>query len=213
MDAVLQWLSSTLALLPAGLIAGVGFGAGSGAVKWLKESTQRRREQRGAGKAGALELVPLLTKFARECDSRWCCNTYQEPCYNNMPKLPAFPDNLTWTALPQKTAGAIRALPNEIDAAESDIKFEEYPGQRYEIASERYILVGYRAGQLSDDLRYHFRQGRYKSTTEYDFQSNLRRQHRRLYRGRLRRWASRLKRRLRRVGNRISALTAPTGAA
>jgi hypothetical protein len=46
MDAVLQWLSTALALLPAGLIAGVGIGAGGEAVKWLKESSQRRREQR-----------------------------------------------------------------------------------------------------------------------------------------------------------------------
>jgi hypothetical protein len=122
MDAVPQWLSSALALLPAGLIAGFGIGAGTEAVKWLKESSQRRREQRDAGEAAALELVPLLTKFARECDSRWCWNEYQEPCYCDMPKLPAFRDNLTWTALPQKTAGAIRALPNEIDDAESDIK-------------------------------------------------------------------------------------------
>jgi hypothetical protein len=139
-----------------------------------------------------------------------------------MPKLPPFPNNLTWAALPHKTAGAVRALPNEIDDAESHIKFEEYPGQRYESASRRYIIVGYRVAQLADDLRYHFGQGRYKSTTEYDFQSNLRRQHRRPYRGRLRRacdyvrysrWASRLKRRLRRVGKRISSITAPTGAA
>jgi hypothetical protein len=222
MDAVLQWLSSALALLPAGLIAGVGIGAGAEAVKWLKESSQRRREQHNAGEAAALELVPLLTKFARECDSRWCENEYQDPCNCNMPKLPAFPDNLTWTALPQKIAGAIRALPNEIDDAESDIRFEEYPGQRYESASKRYILVGRRAAQLADDLRYHFGQGRFKSTTKYDFQSNLRRQHRRLYRGRLRRaydyvrynpWSSRLKRRLRRLGKRISSITAPTGAA
>jgi hypothetical protein len=222
MDAVTQWLSSALALLPAGLIAGLGIGARSEAVKWLKESSQRRREQRDAGEATALELVPLLTKFARKCDSRWCYNEYQEPCYCDMPKLAAFPDNLTWTVLPQKTAGAIRALPNEIDDAESDIKFEEYTGQRYESASRRYILVGYRAAQLADDLRYYFGQGRYKGTTEYDFQSNLRRQHGRLCRGRLRRacdylrysrWVSRLKRRLRRVGKRISSITAPTGAA
>jgi hypothetical protein len=212
MDAVLQWLSSALALLPAGLIAGVCIGAGGEAVKWLKESSQRRREQRDAGKAAALELIPLLSKFARECDSRWCYNEYQEPWYDDMPKLPAFPDNLTWTAFPQKTAGAIRALPNEIDDAESNIKFEEHPSERYESASRHYILVGYRAAQLADDLRYHFGQGRYKSTTEYDFQSNLRREHRRLYRGRLRRACSRLKRRLRRVGKRISSITAPTGA-
>lgn len=120
LDAVLQWLSSALALLPAGLIAGFGIGAGTEAVKWLKESSQRRREQCDAGEAAALELVPLLTKFAR-----WWYNEYQEPWHCDMPKLPAFPDNLTWTAFPQKTAGAIRALPNEIDDAESDIKFEE----------------------------------------------------------------------------------------
>ncbi|HEU0215582.1 MAG TPA: hypothetical protein VFQ90_02905 [Stellaceae bacterium] len=220
MDGLLQWLSSALALLPAGLIAGVGIGAGTEAVKWLKESSQRRREQRDAGNAAALELVPLLTKFARECDSRWCCNEYQERCYYDMPKLPAFPDNLTWTALPQKAAGAIRALPNELDAAESNIKFEEFPDQRYESASRHYILVGNRAAQLADELRHHFGQGRYKSTTEYDFQSNLRHQRRRLYRGRFRRscdyvrysrWASRLKRRLRRVGKCISSATGPTG--
>jgi len=220
--------------LPAGLIAGVGIGASAEAVKWLKESLQRRREQRDAGAAAALELVPMLTKFARECDSRRCCNEYEEPYYFDMPKLPAFPDNLTWMALPQKAAGAIRALPNEIDDAESDIKFEEYPDKRYESASRRYILVGYRAAQLADDLRYHFDKGRYKSTTEYDFQSNLRRQRRSLYRGRLRRscyyvrysrsvsrlkrrlrrvgLVSRLKRQLRRVGKRISSITAPTGA-
>jgi hypothetical protein len=181
-----------------------------------KGSSQRRRKQRDAGEAAALELVPLLTKFARECDSRWCYNEYQEARYCDMPKLPAFPDNLMWTALPQKIAGAIRALPNEIDDAESDIKFEEYPGQRYESASRRYILVGDRAAQLAGDLRYRFGQGRYKSTAEYDFQSNLRRHHRRLYRGRPRRaydyvrysrWASRLKRRVRRVGKRISSIT------
>jgi hypothetical protein len=208
MDTVLQWLSSALALLPAGLIAGVGIGAGAEAVKWLKESSLRRRGQHDAGAAAALELVPLLTKFARECNSLWCYNEY-EPYYYNMPKLPAFPDNLTWTSLPQKTAGAIRALPNEIEAAENAINFEEHtPRQRCESASEFYILVGYRAAQLADDLRHHFDQGRYKSTTEYDFQSNLRRQHRHLYRGRLRRsryyvWCSRSvsrrKRRPRRV--------------
>jgi hypothetical protein len=70
MGAALYWLSSALALLPAGLIAGVGIGAAAEAVKWLKESSQRRRERRDAGGAAALELVPLLTKFARECDSR-----------------------------------------------------------------------------------------------------------------------------------------------
>jgi len=113
-------------------------------------------------------------------------------------------------------------LPNEIDDARSDIKFEEYPGQRYESASRRYVLVGYRAVQLADELRYYYGQGRYRSTTEYDFQSNLRHEYRRVYRGRLRRacdyvryhrWASRLKRRLRHMGKRISAITAPTGAA
>jgi hypothetical protein len=225
MGAVLQGLSRALALLPAGLIAGVGFGAGSEAVKWLKESSQRRREQRDAGRAAALELVPLLTKLARECDRRWCCNKYEEPYYYDMPKLPAFPDNLTWTVLPQKIAGAIRALPNEIDDAESDIKFADYP-ERYESASRCYILVGYRAALLADDLRYHFGRGRYKITAEYDFQSslrreyrNLRREQRRQYRDRMRRavrhseWAWRLSRQLRRVGKRISSITAPTGAA
>lgn len=221
MDAV-QWLSSALALLPAGLIAGVGCGAGAGAMTWLKEGSQRRRERRDAGKAAALELVPLLTKFARECDSRWCCNEYEAPSYHDMPKLPTFPENLTWTALPQRTAAAIRALPDEIDNAESYIKSEEFPGQRYENASRLYILVGYRVAQLADHLRYHFGQGRYKSATEYDFRSNLRRQRRRLYRGPLRRpwdglrnsrWVGRLKRALRRTGKRISSKTEPTGAA
>jgi hypothetical protein len=218
----LQWLSNALALMPAGLIAGFGIGAGAEAIKWLKESSQRRRERQDAGKAAALELVPLLTMFARECDSRWCRNEYEEPYYYDMPKLPAFPDNLMWTALPQKVAAAIRALPNEIENAEHWIKFEEYPGQRYEDASKHYILIGCRAMQLADDLRYHFGQGRYKSTTEYNFQSHLRRQHRRVYRGRFRRardyvrqswWVSRLRRRLHRGGKRISSITAPTSAA
>ena len=80
MDTVLQWLSSALALLPAGLIAGVGIGAGAEAVKWLKESSLRRREQHDAGAAVALELVPLLTKFARECNSLWCYNEYEPTC-------------------------------------------------------------------------------------------------------------------------------------
>ena len=220
MDALLQWLSGALALLPAGLIAGVGIGAGAETVRWLKERSQRRKEQRYAGEAAALELVPLLTEFARECSNRWCENEYQGPYYSDMPKLPAFPDNLTWTALPQKTAGAIRVLPNEICAAERDIKFEEYPGQRYEYASRCYILFGCRASQIANDLRRHFGQGRYRSTTEFDFQSHLRREHRRLHRGWLRRtcdcvwhsrWVSRLKRSLRHAGKRTSSIAAHTG--
>jgi hypothetical protein len=194
MDAVLQWLSSALALLPAGLIAGVGIGAGGEAVKWLKESSQRRREQRDAGNAATYELVLLLTKFARECERRWFVNEYQEPGYEDMPKLPAFPKNLTWTALPQKTAGAIRALPDEIDNAIPEwIKFEDDP-ERYETASRLYIRLGYEAAQLADDLRYHFGQGRYKSATDNDFQSSLRREYRNLRREERRRYRDRLRR-------------------
>jgi hypothetical protein len=204
------------------VIAGVfTLPASAKCVEWLRDAFRNRRVKRDAGKAAALELVPLLTKFPRECDSRWCCNEYQEPCCCDMPKLLPFPDNVTWVALPQKIAGAIRALPNEIDDSESDIRYEEYPGQRYESASRRYVLVGYRAVQLADVLRYHYGQGRYKSSTEYDFQSNLRRQRRCVYRSRLHRacdyvwysrWTSRLKRRLHRMGKRISSITALAGA-
>jgi hypothetical protein len=45
MNAVLKWLSGALALLPAGLVAGFGIGAGIEAVRWLKESSQWRRER------------------------------------------------------------------------------------------------------------------------------------------------------------------------
>jgi hypothetical protein len=222
LQQILREFPTAVAWLPT-VIAGVfALPASVKCVEWLRDWLQNRRVKRDAGKAAALELVPLLTKFARECDSRWSCNEYQESCYCDMPTLPPFSDNVTWAALPQKIAGTIRMLPNEIDDAQSDMKFEEYPGQRYESASRRYVLVGHRAAQLADELRYYYGQGRYKSTTEYDFQANLRRQYRRVYRGRLRRacdyvryhrWASRLKRRLRRVGKRISSIAAPTGAA
>jgi hypothetical protein len=187
LQQILREFPTAVAWLPT-VIAGVfTLPASVKCVEWLREELQIRRLKRDAGKAAALELVPL-----------------------------------TWAALPQKIAGTIRMLPNEIDDAQSDIKFEEYPGQRYESASRRYVLVGYRAVQLADELRYYYGQGRFKSTTEYNFQANLRRQYHRVYRGRLRhacdyvryhRWASRLKRRLRRVGERISSITTPTGAA
>ena len=90
---------------------------------WIRETIQRRQEQRLRGKALALELVRILTAYAQRCN--WLINTskYEQReegllghyDFPDMPPLPNGPTEL----LPSEVAAGLQDLRNEIEEAES----------------------------------------------------------------------------------------------
>jgi hypothetical protein len=102
---ILQFAATALALILAGLVAGVS----NKGFEWFKEIIQKRQKDHQTGRVSALELWELLIRFARECHERACYNLEQDAGYVSLPDLPSYPDGIAWALLSPKIAAGLRA--------------------------------------------------------------------------------------------------------
>jgi hypothetical protein len=144
---------------------------------WLKETVQRRVKDRRAGKVLALSLVEVLTSYAQECNARAGINRYLEETQgqghgqSRMPDLPPYrePDP-GWEVLPSGIAAALKDFRNQVDDATRSVgETDEFVGpyEAIQSATYRYVDLGFKAWQLSQRLRRHYRFGRYSGQSAF----------------------------------------------
>jgi hypothetical protein len=173
-------------VLTTAVATGIAAGAFNQSFAWIKETIQRRQKDRQSAKVFTLELVELLTRFARECNERAGYNRYDKDGggfgrYSKMPILAPYPEGAEWGLLPAKIAAGLRDLRVEVDEASGGIEITAEvidPGEAADTATYQYVVVGYMALELSDRLRRHYGFGRRQRAGEYDFASELRKQFR-----------------------------------
>jgi hypothetical protein len=168
-------------------------------LAWIKESIQRRQKDRVDGRTFALQLVELLTAYAQDCNSRIDANLYDDRSggygrHSDMPILKPFPEGGPWGLLPPKLAAKIRDLRNEVHEAAREIQgVSEVDGHQEAIdaATSRYGTIGYTSSRLAQNLRQHYRLGRYQAAGGSTFEAELRKRYRASHPGPLKRlWRS-----------------------
>jgi hypothetical protein len=164
---------------------------------WLRETIQHRTKRLEAGRVLALSLVPALTSYAQKCYENLQYN--QSAGYAGAYGTDEVPVPLTyaesdpgWAALPSKIAAALRDFPNEVHDAKRQIagtREDLGPPEAIDSATYYYAALGFKAWELSHQLRKSYKFGRYPG--DLSFVAQMKTKYRNANPGRLRRiWRS-----------------------
>jgi hypothetical protein len=170
-EMALTWGSITYLALTTG-IATAALNQG---FSWLKETMQRRENDRRAGRMLALSLVESLTSYAQECNARARSNRWDASIgdygTSEIPELPPYeePDS-GWEVIPAKLAAALKDFRNEKDNATMSVNENDVvngPEDAIKSATHHCVKLGYKAWELSQRLRKHYALGLYSGDSAF----------------------------------------------